>query len=74
MKDLLFQISTFQSEIVRLLDEGKIISIEKLENISDSNDIVDYIDNTFGFKNINSKPENQDLLKAKLNEKYISEG
>lgn len=74
MKDLLFQISTFQSEIVRLLDEGKTISIEEFENISDSNDIVDYIGNTFGFKNINSKPENQDLLKAKLNETYISEG
>ena len=43
MKDLLFQISTFQSEIVRLLDEGKIISIEELENISDSNDIK-YVD------------------------------
>lgn len=73
MKNLLFQISTFQSEIAILLDKGTKISIEEFENINDSSDIVDYIGNTFGFKNINSTPENQDLLKAKLKETYISE-
>lgn len=73
MKNLLFQISTFQSEIAILLDEGKKISIEEFENINASSDIVDYIGNTFGFKNINSTPENQDLLKATLKETYISE-
>lgn len=74
MNDLLFQVSIFQSEIAILLDQGKTISIEQLEAIHDSNDIVDYIGKQFGFQNINSTQNNQNLLKATLKEVYISEG
>lgn len=73
MGDIAFEIEVFKSEIIILLDQGESISVEELENISDKEDIVEYIGKKYGFKNINSTPENQKLLKAKLKDIYISE-
>ena len=71
--DIITQIAIFYSEIIRLIDEKKKITIEDLENASDSDNIVDYIKTKFGFQNIDSKPENQNLLKEMLENSYISE-
>lgn len=73
MSNLAFEIGVFKSEILFLLDQGKSISVEELENISDNEDIVEYIGKEYGFRNVNSTPENQKLLKAKLKDIYISE-
>lgn len=73
MSDIAFEIEVFKSEIIFLLDQGKSISVEEIENISDNEDIVEYIGKKYGFRNINSTPENQKLLKAKLKGIYISE-
>ena len=72
--DIFSQINFFRLEIMYLLDQGKFISVEELENISDNGDIVEYIGKKYGFKNINSTPENQRLLKERLKDYYISEG
>ena len=43
--DIFSQINFFRLEIMYLLDQGKFISVEELENISDNGDIVEYIPN-----------------------------
>ncbi len=72
--DILSQINFFGLEIMHLLDQGKSMSVEEFEAISDNEDIVEYIGRTYGFKNLNSTPDNQRLLKERLKEIYISEG
>lgn len=74
MGDLLSQINFFRMEILALLDQGVSISIDELEKIHDNGDIVDYIGDHYKFKFINSTPDNQNLLKEKLSELYISVG
>lgn len=72
--DIFSQINFFRLEILYLLDQGKVISVKELENISDNGDIVEYIGETYGFKYQESTPDNQRLLKEKLKDYYISEG
>lgn len=72
--DIFSQINFFRLEIMYLLDQGKLISIEELEKISDEGDIVEYIGKTYGFKYRESIPDNQCLLRERLKEFYISEG
>lgn len=71
--DIFSQINFFRLEIMYLLDQGKSISVEELENISDNGDIVEYIGKTYGFKYRDSIPDNLRLLRKRLKDYYISE-
>lgn len=71
--DYITQLDIFYSEIMRLIDEGNQIPIEELEKICTENNIIDYIGTKFGFKDVRSLPQNQNLLKEKLNNLCISE-
>ena len=71
--DYITQLDIFYSEIMCLIDEGNQIPIEELEKICTENNIIDYIGTKFGFKNVRSLPQNQNLLKEKLNNLCISE-
>lgn len=73
MGNILTQAQYLFSEVIVLLDEGKSITIEEFEEKMDNGTIIEFIGEKYGFKNLNSTPENQNIIKQELSALYVSE-
>ena len=67
------QLSMFACEVLRIVDEGQVISIEAVCDNIEQGTIVEFVKTQFGFKNINVTPDTIPDVNSVLKEKYVSE-
>ncbi len=73
MHNIISQATCLISEILILIDQGEKVSIQKFEEEMDNGTIIEFIKENYGFKNINSIDSNQNLIKERLKEQFVSE-
>lgn len=67
------QMNIFARELIWMVDEGQTLSIEEVCNHVEAGNIVQYIKNSCGFKNINITVDNVKDVNSILAERYVSE-
>lgn len=67
------QLHSFATEILYLIEKGEVVSVEQVCNQIEDGAIVNFINNTFGFKNMNTKFESITDVNEMLKAFYVSE-
>lgn len=72
--DIIGQVRLVIGELLILIDEGKSVSVAEIEAAADQNNVYEFIEQKFGFKNAEFRNGDQELVKNYLNQEvYISE-
>lgn len=67
-----FQLNMFAGEVLRLIDEGHSLEIDEICRHIEAGDIVEFVNNSYGFLNMNVTIESIHDVNDALKESYVS--